>query len=96
MIYANPVPRTGLGRVLRPLGDSVLSFSEKLEGDYAPVRFERNCAFSLIARGDGAGRGLSTGAFLFQLRSRFPDAYAAVGNDVAGPALNTPPVEASP
>jgi len=63
---------------------------EKLEGDYAPVRFERELrVFRQFCPG---GRvldvGCSTGAFLFQLQTRWPEAYTVLGTDVAQAALD--------
>jgi 2-polyprenyl-3-methyl-5-hydroxy-6-metoxy-1,4-benzoquinol methylase len=63
---------------------------DKLESDYAPVRFERE--LRLFRRYCQTGAvldvGCSTGAFLFQLKSRFPDSYSVTGTDVAGAALD--------
>ncbi|MEK7675455.1 MAG: class I SAM-dependent methyltransferase [Verrucomicrobiota bacterium] len=90
MIYANPVSQElASGEFYGHLATPFYLSPEKLEGDYAPVRFEREMRLfrAHCPRGTVLDVGCSTGAFLFQLRSRFPDAYAAVGNDVAGPAL---------
>src|SRR6266478_799468 len=63
---------------------------EKLVGDYAPVRFERE--LRLFRRWCQAGAvldvGCSTGAFLHQLEKRYPGNYDVLGTDVAGPALD--------
>jgi 2-polyprenyl-3-methyl-5-hydroxy-6-metoxy-1,4-benzoquinol methylase len=62
----------------------------KLESDYSPVRFERE--LKLFRRFCRSGRvldvGCSTGAFLFQLNTRFPGEYDVTGVDVVGPALD--------
>ena len=91
MIYASPVPeefasggyydRTGAEYYLSPA---------KLESDYAPVRFERELRLFRRHCQDGAvlDVGCSNGAFLFQLRQRFPGCYDILGTDVSGPPLD--------
>jgi 2-polyprenyl-3-methyl-5-hydroxy-6-metoxy-1,4-benzoquinol methylase len=63
---------------------------EKLESDYAPVRFERE--LRLFRRWCPAGAvldvGCSTGAFLHQIKTRFPETYEVLGTDVVGDALD--------
>ena len=63
---------------------------DKLEGDYAPVRFERE--LKLFRKFRASGRvldvGCSTGAFLAQVVSRFGMDYQVLGVDLAGPALD--------
>ena len=63
---------------------------EKLAGDYAPVRFERELKLFSAWCKSGAvlDVGCSTGAFLYQLQTRFPGAYEVLGTDVAGEALD--------
>src|SRR5439155_14178841 len=63
---------------------------DKLEGDYAPVRFERELRlFRRYCPGGAAlDVGCSTGAFLFQLKNRYPGDYAVTGTDVSGAALD--------
>jgi len=62
----------------------------KLESDYADVRFERE--LRLFRRHCQSGRvldvGCSSGAFLYQLRKRFPSCYEVLGTDASGPALD--------
>lgn len=63
---------------------------EKLEGDYATVRFERELrVFRTWCRaGEVLDVGCSTGAFLHQVKTRYPGAYDVLGTDVAGAALD--------
>jgi 2-polyprenyl-3-methyl-5-hydroxy-6-metoxy-1,4-benzoquinol methylase len=91
MVYADPIDQdwaTGVNydRLANPFYLS----DDKLQGDYSPVRFERELRLfhKFCDRGRVLDVGCSTGAFLFQLLSRFPDAYEVIGSDVAGPALD--------
>ncbi|MBN2507859.1 MAG: class I SAM-dependent methyltransferase [Verrucomicrobia bacterium] len=63
---------------------------DKLEADYAPVRYERE--LRLFRRHCRSGAvldvGCSTGGFLHQLEQRWPGAYQPTGTDVSGPALD--------
>jgi len=91
MIYASPVPasfasgqyydREAAGYYLSPA---------KLESDYAEVRFDRE--LRLFRKHCRAGKvldvGCSSGAFLYQLRRRFPGCYEVGGTDASGPALD--------
>jgi 2-polyprenyl-3-methyl-5-hydroxy-6-metoxy-1,4-benzoquinol methylase len=91
MIYANPVPgefasgayydRAGIDYYLSPA---------KLESDYAAVRFERELRlFRKHCQGGAVlDVGCSSGAFLFQLKQRFPGCYQVLGTDVSGPPLD--------
>ena len=90
MIFANPVPREfETGDFYDHSGAYYLS-EDKLRSDYSPVRFERE--LRLFTRHIESGRvldvGCSTGAFLHQLKTRFPTQYEILGTDVAGPALD--------
>jgi 2-polyprenyl-3-methyl-5-hydroxy-6-metoxy-1,4-benzoquinol methylase len=62
----------------------------KLESDYAEVRFERE--LKLFRRYCGSGAvldvGCSSGAFLYQLKRRFPGDYDVLGTDVSSAPLN--------
>jgi 2-polyprenyl-3-methyl-5-hydroxy-6-metoxy-1,4-benzoquinol methylase len=90
MVYANPVdPAVASGRFYDQLAQPYYLSPDKLQGDYAPVRFERELRLFCqhCQRGAVLDVGCSTGAFLHQLQARFPGAYAAVGNEVAGAAL---------
>ena len=62
----------------------------KLESDYAPVRFTRELKLfrRFCPSGDVLDVGCSTGAFLYQLKTRFPGQYTVTGNDVAQTALD--------
>src|SRR2546421_533442 len=63
---------------------------EKLDSDYAPVRFQRE--LRLFRRWCASGRvldvGCSTGAFLYQLKTRYAGIYQVLGIDTAGSALD--------
>lgn len=90
MIFANPVPREfESGDFYDHSGQYYLS-EAKLQSDYAPVRFERELRHFTrhVPQGRVLDVGCSTGAFLHQLRERFPSRYDILGTDVAGPALD--------
>jgi 2-polyprenyl-3-methyl-5-hydroxy-6-metoxy-1,4-benzoquinol methylase len=63
---------------------------EKLESDYAAVRFERELRIFRKWRRTGAvlDVGCSTGAFLHQLRTRYRGDYEVLGTDVTSAALD--------
>jgi 2-polyprenyl-3-methyl-5-hydroxy-6-metoxy-1,4-benzoquinol methylase len=91
MIFADPVEASlASGDFYDQLGDSFYLSPEKLAADYAPVRFERE--LRIFRRHCQSGRvldvGCSTGAFLFQLKTRFPEEYETVGTDVTSAALD--------
>ena len=91
MVYANPVePELATGRFYDRLGASFYLSPDKLESDYAPVRFERELRLFRAHCQSGAvlDVGCSTGAFLYQLRTQFPGAYTVTGTDVAGAAMD--------
>ncbi len=89
MVYADPVAEEFASGVFYDRLKFYLS-PDKLEGDYAPVRFERELQlFRAFCRaGKVLDMGCSTGAFLYQLKTRFPGAYEVRGADVAGAALD--------
>jgi len=91
MVYANPIDE-GLasGQFYDQLATPFYLSPNKLESDYAPVRFERELKLfrNLCRRGRVLDVGCSTGAFLAQLQRRFGKDYEALGTDVAGPALD--------
>lgn len=62
---------------------------EKLAGDFAPTRFEREIRLVRAHCRGGAllDVGCNTGAFLHQLQLRHPGEYKLHGVDVSGPAL---------
>jgi 2-polyprenyl-3-methyl-5-hydroxy-6-metoxy-1,4-benzoquinol methylase len=91
MIYVNPVPAEfASGQYYDQAGADYYLSPAKLEGDYAPVRFERELRlFRKHCRGGAVlDVGCSSGAFLFQLNQRFPGCYQPLGTDVSGPALD--------
>ena len=91
MIFASPVPVAYVnGAFYEDAGRPFYLSAEKLEGDYAPVRFERELRMfrRVCARGKVLDVGCSTGAFLYQLGQRFPGGYEGFGTDVSGPALD--------
>jgi SAM-dependent methyltransferase len=91
MVYADPVePELASGRFYDRLGVPFYLSPDKLESDYAPVRFERELRLfrNYCQAGAVLDVGCSTGAFLFQLESRFPDSYSVTGTDVTGAALD--------
>jgi len=91
MIYANPVAAAlASGQFYDRLSVPFYLSPDKLDSDYAPVRFERELRLfrSYCRTGAVLDVGCSTGAFLFQLKTRFPGDYAVTGTDVAGAALD--------
>ena len=91
MIYANPVPAEfASGEYYDRAGGDYYLSPAKLESDYAAVRFERE--LRLFRRHCQGGAvldvGCSSGAFLFQLKQRFPGRYHVLGTDVSGPPLD--------
>jgi 2-polyprenyl-3-methyl-5-hydroxy-6-metoxy-1,4-benzoquinol methylase len=91
MLYASPVPAEFIeGSFYERLAQPYYLSPDKLDADYAPVRFEREIRwFRRFCRsGTVLDIGCSTGAFLHQLARQFPNDYATLGTDVAGPALD--------
>src|SRR2546426_9301552 len=91
MVFASPVSPAYLdGTVYEQLARPFCLSTDKLEGDYDPVRFGRE--LRLFRRHCRTGTvldvGCSTGGFLHQLALRFPGQYRVAGMDVAGPALD--------
>jgi 2-polyprenyl-3-methyl-5-hydroxy-6-metoxy-1,4-benzoquinol methylase len=90
MTYADPVAADlASGKYYDGLGDSFYLSPDKLESDYAAVRFERELRIfrSYCPAGAVLDVGCSTGAFLYQLKTRFPQDYTVVGTDVTRAAL---------
>jgi 2-polyprenyl-3-methyl-5-hydroxy-6-metoxy-1,4-benzoquinol methylase len=90
MIFANPVSSDlATGTFYDRLSASFYLSPEKLAGYYAPVRFERELALfrSFCPQGAVLDVGCSTGAFLYQLKTRFSESYSVTGMDVSGGAL---------
>jgi 2-polyprenyl-3-methyl-5-hydroxy-6-metoxy-1,4-benzoquinol methylase len=91
MVYADPIsPDMASGRYYDHVGADYYLSKDKLAGDYATIRFERELTlFRKFCRGGKIlDVGCSTGGFLHQLTERFPGAYDATGTDVSGPALD--------
>ena len=91
MVYANPVEGDlASGRFYDRLSVPFYLSRDKLESDYATVRFERELRLfrAYCRQGEVLDVGCSTGAFLFQLKTRFPGDYKVSGTDVAGAALD--------
>lgn len=87
MIYANPVNTEMAGEFYNELGTPFYLSPDKLESDYASVRFERELRLfqNFCPQGTVLDVGCSTGAFLFQLKSQ--GNYRVIGTDISKPAL---------
>lgn len=91
MIYVNPVPgEMASGKFYDEAGTDYYLSPDKLESDYADVRFERELRLfrTYCRRGSVLDVGCSSGAFLFQLRKRWPADYQILGTDTSGPPLD--------
>ncbi len=91
MVYANPVPsEMAGGSFYEQAGETYYLSPAKVESDYAEVRFERELRLfrKHCPRGSVLDVGCSSGAFLFQLRKRWPMDYRILGTDVSGPPLD--------
>src|SRR4051812_27386154 len=78
MIFANPIEEKFItGTFYDQLANPFYLSPDKLQSDYASVRFERELRLfrKFCHRGSVLDVGCSTGAFLFQLRERFPNKY---------------------
>ena len=89
MIYANPVPmEMATGNFYDQAGGEYLT-PEKLESDYADVRFERELKlFRSHCQRGWLDVGCSSGGFLYQLKKRFPNEYRILGTDVSSEPLD--------
>ena len=89
MIFARNPPPEMSGQFYNDIGGTYYLSPEKLAGDYASVRFERELRLfqKFCSSGDVLDIGCSTGAFLYQLTQRNPGRYQALGTDVSAPAL---------
>jgi 2-polyprenyl-3-methyl-5-hydroxy-6-metoxy-1,4-benzoquinol methylase len=90
MVYTNPIDEGwATGLYYDNLAVPFYLSPNKVESDYAPVRFARELEIfrRFCKLGSVLDVGCSTGAFLFQLKSKFPGDYNVLGVDVAGPAL---------
>ena len=91
MLFANPVEAEFVeGTFYDRLAVPYYLSPDKLEGDYAPVRFVRELRLfrQFCKSGSVLDVGCSTGAFLHHLAQRFPGDYRTLGTDVTGPALD--------
>ena len=91
MLFANPVSAEfASGQYYDTKGAYYYLSAAKLEGDYSGVRFDRE--LKLFRRHCQSGAvldvGCSSGAFLYQLKQRFPGAYEILGTDVSGAPLD--------
>lgn len=90
MIYANPVAAgMASGAFYDQAGHEYLA-ADKLESDYAPVRFARELRLfrKYCRRGSVLDVGCSSGGFLYQLNLRHLNDYKILGTDVSGPPLD--------
>ena len=90
IVFANPVAREfASGSFYQRLAKPFYLSAEKLQSDYAAVRFERELRVfrSFCASGHLLDVGCSTGGFLYQLGARWPGQYEALGTDIAVDAL---------
>lgn len=91
MMFANPIePEFASGRFYDRMGTSFYLSEDKLRSDFSPVRFEREIRLfrSYCQSGSVLDVGCSTGAFLFQLMTRFPESYSVTGTDVTSAAVD--------
>lgn len=91
MVYANPVPEAmASGDYYDRDGAGYYMSEAKLGSDYADVRFERELKLfrQHCLTGTVMDVGCSSGAFLYQLRRRFPGDYQVLGTDVSGAPLD--------
>ncbi len=89
LYYANPVEADlASGKFYDRLGVPFYLSPNKLESDYAPVRFRREIGLfrKYCHRGSVLDVGCSTGAFLYRLGAL--GCYDGIGMDVTGPALD--------
>ncbi len=91
MLYVNPVPKEfASGEYYDREGARYYLSGDKLESDYASVRFERELRLFRrhCQKGAVLDVGCASGGFLFQLKQRFPNDYQIAGTDVSGPPLD--------
>ena len=91
MVYANPMPAgMASGAFYDAAGKDYYLSPAKLESDYAEVRLERELKLfrEFCPRGAVLDVGCSSGAFLFQLKKRWPGDYEILGTDVSGAPLD--------
>jgi 2-polyprenyl-3-methyl-5-hydroxy-6-metoxy-1,4-benzoquinol methylase/Zn ribbon nucleic-acid-binding protein len=91
MVFVNPAPAgMASGEYYDTEGADYYLSPAKLESDYADVRFERELKLfrAFCPRGAVLDVGCGSGAFLFQVRKRWPDDYEILGTDVSGGPLD--------
>jgi 2-polyprenyl-3-methyl-5-hydroxy-6-metoxy-1,4-benzoquinol methylase len=90
MVFANPVAEEFATGMFYDRESSYYLSEAKLASDYSPSRFERELRLfrRYCAGGEVLDVGCSTGAFLFQLKRRWPGTYRVLGTDVAEGALS--------
>jgi 2-polyprenyl-3-methyl-5-hydroxy-6-metoxy-1,4-benzoquinol methylase len=91
MVYANPVGHDfASGEYYDTQGAAYYLSAEKLQSDYAAVRFVRELKLfrEHCRRGAVLDVGSSSGAFLHQLNQQFPGDYEIAGTDVSGSPLD--------
>jgi len=91
MVYANPAPAgMASGQFYDTEGADYYLSPSKLESDYADVRFERELKLfrKFCPSGAVLDVGCGSGAFLFQLKKRWPGDYEILGTDVSGAPLD--------
>lgn len=91
MVFVNPAPAgMASGEYYDTEGADYYLSPAKLESDYADVRFERELRLfrEFCPRGAVLDVGCGSGAFLFQLRKRWPADYEILGTDVSGAPLD--------
>ncbi|MBL9139377.1 MAG: class I SAM-dependent methyltransferase [Verrucomicrobiales bacterium] len=90
MAFASPLPTEASEAYYDQLGRPYYLSPDKLAGDYAAVRFERELRLlrRLCPAGSVLDVGCSTGAFLYQLGQRWPRAYQGLGIEVSGAAID--------
>lgn len=91
MVYACPIEsELASGIFYDSRGSSFYLSSDKLESDYATVRYVRELRIlrRYCKRGSILDVGCSTGSFLSNLQRQFPGEYSVTGTDVVSAALD--------
>jgi 2-polyprenyl-3-methyl-5-hydroxy-6-metoxy-1,4-benzoquinol methylase len=91
MIFATPVPaELASGAYYDKSAAAYYLSPEKLESDYAEVRYQRELRMfrAFVKSGRVLDVGCSSGGFLINLSKRFPGNYKTLGVDASGPALD--------
>jgi 2-polyprenyl-3-methyl-5-hydroxy-6-metoxy-1,4-benzoquinol methylase len=91
MLFASPVEAHFIdGQFYQRQAELFYLSADKLEGDYARVRFARELRLfrQYCQAGAVLDVGCGTGGFLYELGRRFPGDYELLGTDVAQSALD--------